>query len=104
MNTIEESYTSFLQQYVDSADQCTQQILEIWKIASQFGNQCVELTSATQDQEHRQFLIESIFSPFLFIQNNFHQIMSKRIQFELQKSILIVCIQSPWIFIFIIIK
>lgn len=88
MNKIEGSYSSFLQQYVDSAENCTQQIIEIWKITSQFGSQSLEFISKTSEEQ--KLVIESIFSPFTNIQNNFHQVMSKRIQFELQKSILIV--------------
>ena len=87
MAKVEGAYQSFLQQQVDSGDQCSKRLIELWNIAVHFSNQSIGVVGALPEQK-LEFMIDSIFSPFLPFQNNFAVVMTKRLSFELNRSIL----------------
>jgi len=88
MSKIEASYKSFLEQLSETGDDSTRKLQEIWEVAKQFANQSLEAIGNLQESQ-KQNLLESIFAPFRPLQLNFFQVISKRLHFELQKSILI---------------
>ena len=85
---VDESYQSFLERRVDAADRCSQHLLDIWKVAAQFGDRVLEIVAGESVDQ----LLSAVFLPFAPFQENFERVISKRLLHEFQQSIIVVSI------------
>uniref|UniRef100_A0A7S4IKY9 Conserved oligomeric Golgi complex subunit 7 n=1 Tax=Vannella robusta TaxID=1487602 RepID=A0A7S4IKY9_9EUKA len=88
MAKVEGSYKSFIEQQTDAGENCSENLIKIWQVALHFANQTLEILDSL-DGDQRLSVVQAIFSPFLPFQSNFSKIISKRMNYELQHSILI---------------